>query len=187
MSVDIINDALKYYDENNEKYKKLKKKMKYMKVAPGEQKDIEGIKLVFYDENKEELFTSRVEVFGKYYYSAETWIWGWSIPYLHKALTGTSRKIWLYGTDIDISNDANILLKNELLTSRFRIDDKIQLEIHAAISSYLAKKPFIFRWKEFYLNPGDFNEVKGEYSKTNTDFEYYTFVLDPPDLDKLKL
>ena len=42
--------------------------------------------------------------------------------------------------DININNDpANILLKNELLTSRFRITDMTQIDIHCALASYLSK------------------------------------------------
>jgi hypothetical protein len=183
MSISIVKDSLEYYDRNNEKYKDLKKKIKYVKHADVDQSDIEGLKLIFYDENKEELFTSRVEILGKYYNTINTWVWGWSLPGIDKSLTSIIRKVFLYGTDIDITNPANVLLKNELITSRFRVVDNVQIEIHCAIASYLAKKPFIFLWKEFLIKVGEMGEVKGEFYEGDTDVIYYTYIIDPPDLD----
>jgi hypothetical protein len=182
MSISIVNDALKFYDQNNEKYHNIKKRIKYIKFAQTEQQDIEGVKLIFFDENKKELFVSRVEILGKYYTSINTWVWGWSLASIEKSLTAIIRKVFLYGTDIDINNNpANILLKNELITSRFRVEDNVQIDIHCAIASYLAKKPFIFLWREFMIKTSDFTEVKGEFYGEKTDVTYYTFIVDPPD------
>ncbi len=175
----IMSDALKYYDQNNEKYNSIKKKIKYVKHAIINQKDIEGVKLIFYDENHVELFTSRVEILGKYYNYNNMWIWGWSLPSVDKSLTAIIRKIFLYGTDIDINNSENILLKNELVTSRFRISDPIQIDMHCALASYLSKKPFIFMWKEF-LFTSEIMQVKGEFTDEETEVTYYSFIVDPP-------
>ena len=87
MSVEIVNDALKYYDSNNERYNSIRKKIRYVKHAPMEKTDVEGIKLIFYDESKKEIFTSRVEILGKYYNSINAWVWGWSLPTINKSLT----------------------------------------------------------------------------------------------------
>jgi hypothetical protein len=187
MSLNIVGDALKFYDENNEKYESLKKKIKYFKYAMLDQKDIDGVKIVFLDEDKKELFTSRVEIIGKYYNTINTWIWGWSIPNIDKSLTTIIRKVFLYGTDIDARNSANVMLKNELLTSRFIVSDTIQLDIHCAIASYLAKKPVIFIWKEFIISPDEIVEVKGEFSKEDTGVMWYTFIVDAPDINTLSL
>ena len=176
----VMSDALKYYDKNNEKYLNIKKKIKYVKYGVVNEKDIEGLKLIFFDENHVELFTSRVEILAKYYNFNNVWIWGWSLPNIKKSLTSIIRKIFLYGTDIDIKNYENILLKNELVTSRFRISDPIQIDMHCALASYLSKKPFIFLWKEFIFRT-DIMEVKGEFSEEKTEIIYYTFIVDPPD------
>lgn len=184
MSINIVSDALKYYDLNNEKYRDLKKRIKYVKTIDASKEDIEGKILAFYDGDKNKLFTSRVEILGKYYNTINTWIWGWSLPDIDKALTSIIRKVFFYGTDINIDNSANVILKNELVTSRFRVVDDIQIEIHCAIASYLAKKPFIFMWKEFFVTMTDeLSEVKGEFYKGNTDVVYYTYIVDPPDID----
>jgi hypothetical protein len=185
MSISIVNDALRYYDRNNDIYRNVKRKIKYAKHANVDQNDIEGVKLVFYDENKEELFTSRVEVLAKYYNTISTWIWSWSLGTLDKSLTSIIRKVFYYGTDINITNKnpENILLKNELLTSRFRITDEAQIDIHCAIASYLAKKPFIFLWKDFFINVGEMAKVKGEDSKEKAKVSYYVFIVDPPNVE----
>ncbi|VBB17991.1 hypothetical protein YASMINEVIRUS_454 [Yasminevirus sp. GU-2018] len=185
MSVEIVNDALKYYDSNNEKYRSIKKRLRYVKFADVDKKDIEGLKLVFFDEDMNELFVSRVEILGKYYNNINTWLWGWSLPGINKSLTSIIRKVFLYGTDIDLNNNpANIMLKNELVTSRFRIDNEIQLDIHCAIASYLAKKPFVLAWKDLIFNQDGPTEMKGDDYEGDTDVTYYTFIIDPPEVDQ---
>jgi len=181
MSIEIVNDALRYYDGNNELYKNIRKHMRYVKHAVVNRKDVEGIKLIFYDENMKEIFTSRVEILGKYYSSINVWVWGWSLPSINKSLTSIIRKVFLYGTDIDLNaNPANILLKNELVTSRFRIEDEIQIDIHCAIASYLAKKPFVFVWKNIpFIKDNEPIEIQN--TSETTDVAYYTFIVDPPD------
>lgn len=183
MSVDIVNDALKYFDGNNDKYKHIKKKIKYVKHAVVNRKDIEGVKLLFFDDDMNEMFTSRVEILGKYYNSINVWVWGWSLPSINKSLTSIIRKVFLYGTDIDLNeNPANISLKNELVTSRFRIEDEIQIDMHCAIASYLAKKPFVFAWRDLPFKKDDSAiEIKNDLIN-ETDVTYYTFIVDPPDV-----
>lgn len=191
MSVNIIKDALEFYDNNNEKYENIKKKIKYIRIIPSQElhEDIIGTKLSFYDKNKNELFASRIEFLGNYYNKINVWVWGWSIPILDKSLSTIIRKVFLYGTDIDITpyNFDNILLKNELITSRFRIIDEVQLEIHCAIASYLSKKPFIFIWKDIDVSENEFGtnvkkltEIKGEFTDIDANVTSYMFIVDPP-------
>jgi hypothetical protein len=185
MSIEIISDALKYFDMNNDKYRRIKRRIKYVKRFPDDKQDIEGLKLIFYDNNMEELFVSRLEILGKYYNSINTWVWGWSLPPINKSLTTIIRKVFLYGTDIDINNNpANIMLKNELVTSRFRTYDDVQLDIHCSIASYLAKKPFILALKDFSFNYDLPNEVKSEDYEGTVDITYYMYVIDPPNIEK---
>jgi hypothetical protein len=180
MSVNIINDALKFYDSNNEIYKNLAKKVKFVKRISMKSTDVENVKFTFYDENKIELFTSRIEILGKYYPKISTWVWGWSLPDIDKSLTSIIRKVFLYGTDIDTRNFANVVLKNELVTSRFRIEDEIQLDIHCALASYLSKKPFIFAWKNMTVARGnEWSELETEDNE-GAQATIYTFILDPP-------
>lgn len=182
MNSDIVTDSLRYYDENNGKYRKIKRKIKFIQHAKMDKTDLEGVRLNFYDADMNQLFVSRVEILGKYYNNIRTWVWGWSLPGINKFLTATIRNVFLYGTDIDINdNPANVMLRNELITSRFRIDDEVQLEIHCAIASYLAKKPFILEWKDMNIRPDGYTEIKDEEETGSTDVTYYTFIMDPPD------
>ena len=185
MSVNVVNDALKYYDSNNEKFKKVKKKIKYVKkIRQKNNSDVnlDSTQIVFYDEDKNELFTSRIEIIGKYYNDIKTWVWGWSLPNINKSLTTIIRKVFLYGTDINIDdNQSNVLLKHELVTSRFRIENDVQIDIHCAIASYLAKKPFIFMWNEFYY-PTDVIKEFDDNNKKSTGVIYYTYIVDCPDI-----
>ena len=149
MNENTIADALRYYDESNENFKNLRNKIKYIDPNPAKS-SANSVSLTFYDADRNELFTSKIEHISRYYSKLKLWVWGWSIPNDYKYLTKTVRNIFLYGTDIDGDNNiSNTLLKNELITSRFRIDNDIQLEIHCAIASYLAKKPFILAIKDY--------------------------------------
>lgn len=185
MSVEIIADALKYYDTNHEKFNDIKNKIKYIQLYKKRvsENETEGLRLIFLDIEKNELFVSRIEIFGQYFSSIKTWVWGWSLPQLNKSLTRIIRGVFLYGTDIDINNQANVMLKNELVTSRFQIEDDIQLEMHSAIASYLAKKPFVFVFK----NIEEFNldipiEIYGEDYEGETTTAYYIYIIDVPEL-----
>ncbi len=187
MSVDIVKDALEYYDYNNEKYEKIKKKIKYAKIIKGNDNDIERLRFTFYDSDKKELFTSRIELLGKYYNNLHVWIWGWAMPTIEKFASTIIRKVFFYGTDIMIQGKEDIALKNELITSRFRITSDVQIDIHCAIASYLAKKPFIFGMKELPTeDPSGTKSLEFEvislYSKKESDYTYYLFILDPPNV-----
>ncbi|AYV77635.1 MAG: hypothetical protein Dasosvirus16_2 [Dasosvirus sp.] len=182
MSVEIVKDALEYYDFNNEKYKHLKKKMKYIEKVKKTHNGIEGREYVFYDRNKKEIFRSRVEILAKYYTTLNVWIWGWGLPNIPKSHATIIRKVFLYGTDIHVDErkmDA-MMLKNELVTSRFKIVNDIQLDIHCALASYLAKKPFVFIFKDL-LDIEGIARIKGEFYKKETNVRYYMFIVDTPD------
>jgi len=179
-----MSDALKYFDMNNERYRRTRRHIKFYKRSSVNNRDVEGVKLIFFDSEMNELFTSRIEVLGKYYNSIETWVWGWSLPGINKSLTSIIRKVFLYGTDIDINNNpANIMLKNELVTSRFRIEDDVQLDIHCAIASYLAKKPFVLALRDLNFSNDLPNEIRDEDYEGPTDVTYYMYIVDPPDID----
>jgi hypothetical protein len=72
------------------------------------------------------------------------------VPYLSKNSTYTSRKILNYGLDLGPNQE---YLKSELITSRFRITNPIQLDIHTAISSYLSQIPTIFQISKLERDP----------------------------------
>jgi hypothetical protein len=170
--VDLVRDSLEYYDKNTEKYKNILNKITYVKFKESIN-DHEHNYIYLYDEDKKELFNSRYEYIGLYEPSPRgfgqtsepsprgfgqtsepsntqhylsIWTWGWAVPNFNKKNTTIIRKLLMYGTELDPLQN---FLKSELITSRFKINNLIQLDIHAAIASYLSKKPIIFKMKKF--------------------------------------
>lgn len=180
MSISLVKDSLKYYDFNNEKYDKIKKKIKHYKMFDSVvENNINRTKMTFYDDNKEELFTSRIEIIGKFYSNINLWVWGWAIPMLKTYVTILIRKILIYAINLDENNE---LLKLELITSRYRITNKIQIHIHCAIVSYLSKKPFIFSLCVKPTFEDDYNNIETILDDDDDD-KHYIFILDPPKVD----
>jgi len=106
--------------------------------------DMDLNSIILYDENQDELLRSKYEFLGIYENTSRIWTWAWSMAVIPKNVTYTSRKLLSYG--LDIPSD-QVLLKTELITSRFRIASEIQLQIHCAIAAYISKKPIIYRLK----------------------------------------
>lgn len=186
MSTGIIKEALDYYDKQNEKYENIKKKIKYIKILDPKLIGLAGLNLAFYDKDKNELFRSRVEVLSKYINKIKTWIWGWGIAEYDKSYSSIIRKVFLYGTDIWIkSGDIDsIILKNELVTSRFKITDDVQIDIFCAIASYLSKKEFILEFTEFLPDADNDNNdyilYKGKKWSNKSNLTLYMFIVNPP-------
>lgn len=176
LSVGLVTDSLEYYDKNAELNSKIYKNIKYVRFQSTD-KDNEHNKISVYRSDKSKLFESRYEILGVYNAQAMVWTWAWSIPNYTKNLTNISRKIVLYGMDV---SPENLFLKTELITSRFRISNPVQLDIHMAISSYLSKKPSIYKYKYYKtFEPDDdglvditnFNEADSD------DYTIYIMVL----------
>ena len=174
---DIIVNSLKYYDYNNEKYSKIIDKAFYYSIIRSNN-DIVHDTIVFYDKYKNIIFKSRFEIFGFYSAVTQLWAWSWSIIKYPKNLIFLARKILNYG--LDLGPDEDPFLKAELITSRFRITNDIQLDIHAAIASYISKKPFIFKViiepENIRENPEEIYEIIKD--KTNTSIIQFLFILD---------
>ena len=177
-SINIVVNSLENYDKNMEKYDKLMSKIKYYKLILNES-DLEHSKIVFYNKNNNKLFESRYEIIGLYNNMSSTWVWAWSVPFFYKNSTYISKNILNYGLDIPPSPD-NKFLKSELITSRFRISDKVQLDLHVAIASYVSKKPLIYKLiykPESFEQEGQF-EVYDESTENDDYVIMYLFLLD---------
>ena len=150
----IIKSALSYYDQNNSKYTDLFDKIKMTKIKSNT-KDMSKSKIFFYDNNNKLFMKGDYEIAGNFYNKYKLWIWSWAIPVLVKNKTLLSRKILNYGLDIDSSNKPaiNFFIKSELTTSRFKIN-KLQLDIHIALISYICKEPIIYPYID-YLSDTD--------------------------------
>jgi|SaaInlStandDraft_7_1057024.scaffolds.fasta_scaffold03287_4 hypothetical protein len=143
----LIKKSLLYYDKQNNKNKSYLKEIDFeLNILKNE--------ITFKYLEKKGLYN----ILGLFDSSTNIWIWGWMIPnYLNNEITYV-KKLLDYGIKINIETfDENTIdklyLKSQLTNSRFLLDNKIQLELHLAISSYLLKESFDFIWsKKIYLD-----------------------------------
>lgn len=133
----LVADSLEYYDFNNEKYESFFKNVDSIQFEKAPSIS-EHHKIIFFDSNKNVLATSRYENLGIYSQKGKIWTWAWSIPTFEKNSISIAKKILNYGIDIPASQR---FLKNELIISRFKISNSVQIDIHAAIAMYLSKQP----------------------------------------------
>lgn len=188
--MDIIQDSLKYYDENNLKYSKYMEKVHYIRYKKIEGGNIDGMICIFHDIDKKELFRSKVELVGKHYKKFNIWSWAWGLPLAEKSLINTIKNIFIYATDIysqnGFMNSNNIILKQNLLTSRLLINNKIQLDIYCALSSYLSKIDLILELPPYTINPisGDIRDLIIDFKDKNNLKGLYWFIHTPPDITK---
>jgi hypothetical protein len=170
-TIGIIQQSLEYYDKNNDKHQKIKKQIKYI------QNDKTNNNVIFYDKNKNKLFSSEIEIVGKFYKKNNVWVWGWGIPNLKSHSTKTIKKILDYGIAIEPTNISKLILKNELITSRFMIDDLYQLDIHNALASYLSKTEFIYcLTNDFFMDKNNEMIKTNESTIKNSDIVYFVFI-----------
>jgi hypothetical protein len=141
----MVRESLDYFDDNQYKLQDLLRKLKYIEYVESE-KDFEHNEIILYDENFNKLDRSKYEYIGTYDSSTLIWSWAWSIPTMKKKNTTILKKILNYGIELEPTNN---FLKTELITSRFRVTNKIQLDIYSAIVSYLSKKPRVIKIKLF--------------------------------------
>ena len=159
-----LRNALEYYDKHtNILYESLENIKSYKFVNAT--KDTEISVITFYDKDNKKVFSSRYEIVGVYTRPLKLWAWSWAIPTIHKTLSYMSRRLLLYGLDLDYITEGKNL-KTELVTSRFSITNEIQIDLHLAIAAYLTKQPYIFR-----MNP-----LTSVYSHDKQDFGKYIYI-----------
>ena len=169
---DIVKNAFTYYDKNNEKNEYKFKDIKFIDFINKDSTDIKRKTINMYDKDKKLLFKYKYEIIGVYNNFTHTWTWAWSVPIFTKNSTYVSRKILQYGLDME---PTNTFLKAELITSRFRISDPVQLDLHIAIASYISKNPVIYK---LIVYPKTQKSSKMlEITKHPLDEEYSTYYL----------
>lgn len=174
-NVSLVTDALKYYDKNSETYKDFFKDVRYIKFIAASS-DMTHNMIIMANKDKKIIIRSKYEVIGTFNSDSATWIWAWSMPRFNKNTTYIARKIFNYGAELDPQFR---FLKTELITSRFRIGDPVQLDMHVAIASYLSKKPLTYK----YINPYNVSDYDAEgyvdvTLKGDNYVAYYMFLLD---------
>lgn len=186
--MNIIQSALEYYDKNNEKYKSILKKIKY--ISYSDKNEYGDVICSFFDKDEKLIFKSKVEIIGKYFVDTNLWVWGWSVPLLDKSLTGIIRNVFLYGTELYNTNATSdiYILRQQLLTSRFFITDNVQIDIYIALSSYLSKNKVTLKLPTIKYTKGKFAEDKYDTEKINItecldDDGAFFFITDPPVID----
>jgi hypothetical protein len=179
--ITLIRNAFDYYDKHQEKIKNKFDNVNYISLEITD-KDLEHNVMIFYDSEFKELFKSRIEKIGIYDKFSNIWSWAWAVAYFKKNETNIIRKILFYGTELDPTSR---FLKTELVTSRFKISNIAQLDMHCAIASYLSKKTQIFKYSisstPKIIDNKYLDIINQDYSTKNDEkFElvYYHFLLD---------
>jgi hypothetical protein len=175
----ILYNAFEYYDKNTEKYEEIFKKVNFISFILIKSEAAHSV-MVFYDYRKRELFRSRYEIIGQYDNIVKTWTWSWAIARFLKNSTIIARKIINYGFNLDDS-PGSLFLKTELITSRFKITNEVQLDIHAAVSSYLSKQKIVFKYYKYSMfGSNDFyNNIRDVPENEKDKFIlFYLFLLD---------
>lgn len=162
---EIIVNALEYYDVNRYKRIQLTNNIKYYSIKYNDKPPT----IQFYDNNQTMIYKSTFGSIGIYDNLSNIWIWAWSVPNFDESDIKISKKLLLYGLSIP-RNVRNLFeLKSELITSRFKITNDIQLETHISLAAYLSKKEFILglpaHAKENYTN--DILPIEYDYSNVD--------------------
>lgn len=142
---DIISKALEYQDKSYIKYKSLFDRVARVQHVEAKS-DMDRSVITLYDANNEKLLESRYELVGIFSSYYDVWCWGWSLPTVNKNMSYKIREILNYGLNLD--EKSNLFIKYELLSSRLKIRDKIQLDIYPSLAAYLAKCPIIYEQRE---------------------------------------
>lgn len=138
---ELVLRALEYYDSNNAKLAELKSKIRYAQFnVPTD--DVSTRTATFFDDKFNKLFESRMEHLGEYTTTASQWKWAWANPINQKMATTVARQILSYGFGIPPESE-NMYIKTELITSTFKVYNRVQLDIHIAIGAYISKSKFV--------------------------------------------
>ncbi len=143
----LIDKSLNFYDEQNKKYKEY---LNEDDIVVTRDKNI----IKFNNLNKE----FKYELVGMFDNTTNIWMWGWMVPDFLYNETNLVRKLLNYGLKISPSviipiSDDKLYLKTQMINSRFLLNDKFQLDLHLAITSYLVKDSIKFiYYKKKYLN-----------------------------------
>jgi hypothetical protein len=167
--IDIIKLALEYYDKQSEKYDVLLKTIHTVDFETAKH-DLDYNKIFMYNKDKELILESKYEIMGAYYPNTNIWIWGWSLHKLNKYYVKIIKNLFDYGIQLNPNTPNNSFLKMELVTSRFKISDKIQLEIYAAIAAYLSKTTFVFKYDS------NIYDLDNKTLKSKEEIIYYLFI-----------
>jgi len=131
-----IIKSLEYFDTKNQKYDD------YTKSQDSQVDEI----------NKEIKIKSKVfnfQTLGTFDVNSKVWLWSWVTPYLSLEETKLSREILNYGLKLEPDSNAqeHYFIKGQIINSRMRFQDEIQLEIFLASICAIIKDKYDFLFK----------------------------------------
>ena len=156
----LVEKAMHYYDIKSIQYEKYKDVINI--VINREDNTIQ------FPENIDKKIY-KYEVLGIFDNTTGIWMWAWMVPEFLYNETLIVKKLLNYGLKINPSiltkiADDKLYLKTQLVNSRFVLQDEFQLELHLAISSYLAKDSFKFIYsRRKYLSSDKLKYIKVYY------------------------
>jgi hypothetical protein len=171
----LIKDALIYYDSHQDNVAKFLDKAFYVRFEETDDEEENNYKITFYDKNKTKILTSKIEYLALYVPNTRTFKWAWTIPSFDKALTELSRKMLNYAFTLEVDD---FMLKSELLNSKIHVLNEYQHDIHLAISAYLTKKPFIFKFYNAIYDKDDYLPIRCEGDDCKEYVITYIFIMD---------
>lgn len=176
--LDFVTQALEFYDQNREQHDSLFDEIAYFKYIDRDE-DLKRNQILMFDRHKKLKYRIPYEVIGVYTNNSHTWTWAWAKTDLKKISIQTSIKVLNYAFDLNPTTVERQMLKSELITSRFRVTNPIQLDIHIAIGAYLSKRQYIFPM----VYSGDKQTTDGEHyprisvEKAGQNYEVYYLIL----------
>lgn len=102
------------------------------------------------DAEQKLLFTANYEIIGLFDSLNYNWQWAWASAQYDIELTKTSRNILNYGLDLSITEFTG--LKLQLITSKFKIVDLVQIDIFISLFAYLCKNRYIIHTSKYNSN-----------------------------------
>lgn len=174
----ILSIAIEYYDRNNELYENIKNKIAYIEgdAVPGDSKTTS---LIFYDSDEKILFRSKFGMIGIVYNTHNIWVWGWAHPDFDYEMVATIKNVLVHGISLNRNTDDYLIIKSELITSRFGISNETQIDIHCAIASYFAHIPFVIKINQYIPMPGERVPFEPPTSTKNP-VSTYIYIMEPP-------
>jgi hypothetical protein len=139
----IIKNSLEYYDS---KYNNLIKKLKIEKnehiIKRDNSFDLKENIFIIKDINNNNKFKSNYEILCSWDEANKIITWAWALPDINKNKMYISKNLLNYGLDL---NDDNLLeLKNILINSKIKVENKISLDMLMMIFLFLSKKDAFF-------------------------------------------
>jgi hypothetical protein len=151
----IIRNSLEYYDLNMIAIKKFSDKIEFInfKRNPNDISD----KIIFYNKDKKKILESNYEILSVFNNKNGSWKWAWAVSTFRKKQTFIVRKILDYA--FTLNNNEDYIIKSLLINSKINIQNNLQHDIIIALSSYLTKIPFIFKF--YYAGAELTEEITG--------------------------